>query len=127
MLLQFINLAFTVGLSSTYGWGEHMCSDYDTKPQPCSKGAITASGEIFDPELPTAAVAAPRNLRMRPVVVYMSANGGPCTRIRINDKLNERYIGIRGFDLSRGALRALGLKDEPQLVKVTSCQPKEKK
>ena len=124
MLSQFISLAFTVGVSSTYGFGEPFCGDYDQKPQPCEYGAITASGEVFDPELPTAAVAAPRGLRMYPVVVYMSA-GGPCVPIRINDKLNERYIGERGFDLSRGALRALGLKDEPQLVTVTSCQPKE--
>jgi len=123
LLQQFINIAFTVGLSSTYGYGEHHCGDYG-EPTPCIKGTITASGDTFDPELPTAAIAAPRNLKMVSTVVYMSANGGRCVAITVNDKMNERYIGKRGFDLSPGALKALGLEPKPQLLKVEKCNPK---
>ena len=126
MLSKFIEIAFTVGLSSTYGWGELFCGDYN-KPQPCSKGAVTASGQVFDPDLPTAAVAAPRNLRMRPVVVGMRVPGGRCVAILVNDKMSERWINKRGFDLSRGALRALGVKDHPQMIRVESCKLKETK
>ena len=126
MLLKFIELAFTVGVSSTYGFGEYYCGDIG-RPKPCVKGQTTASGDTFDPDLPTAAVAAPASLRMYNVVVYMSVNSGPCVPILVNDKMNERYIGVRGFDLTPGALVALGLEPKPQMIRVESCEPKGEK
>lgn len=96
--------------ATTYGWGEMMCGDVG-KARSCSEGAITASGQVFDPELPTAAIAAPFNLRMPKtgVEVYMKVEGGECTKILVNDKKNPRFIGKKPFDLTPGALRALGV------------------
>lgn len=105
-LAHFIKLAFTVGLSTTYGWGEFNCGDIG-KPVSCAKGAITASGEVFDPELPTAAVAAPSDVRVKAVNVWMRIGKGPCVSIRVNDKLNPRYIGKLAFDLSPRSLELL--------------------
>lgn len=124
MVLKFIELAFTVGLSSTYGFGEYNCGDIG-KPKPCVKGQPTASGVLLDPNLPQAAIAAPTNLRMYPVSVYMRVPGGPCVAIQVVDKMNPRYIGKRGFDLTPGALRALGVEPKPQLLTVESCNPGE--
>lgn len=75
-----------------------------TKAKACVAGAMTASGEQFRPyDEPTAAVAMPRNVIMRPAWVYLRLEDGECHRIRVNDKMNERYIGKRGFDLSPAA------------------------
>lgn len=121
MIEAFINLAFAVGLSTAYGYGEENCGDYGL-PRPCSKGAVTASGEVFDPDLPTAAIFAPRSLKMRAVDVHMQVENGPCIRIRVNDKGNQRYIGKRGFDLSPAALEALTGDRSPRKVTVKQCQ-----
>lgn len=111
-LLEFILIAFTVP-ASTYGYGEYMCGEVEA-PKACEYGAITASGQIFDPELATAAVFAPFSLRMYPVIVTMQVEGGPCVEITVNDKGNPRYIGERGFDLTPGALQKLGVRPHPQ-------------
>lgn len=125
MLLQkFIELAFAVGISSTYGFGEWNCGDIG-KAKPCIKGQPTASGVLLDPDAPQAAIAAPTNMRMRPVTVYMRVPGGPCVAIQVIDKMNPRYIGERGFDLTPGALRALGVEPKPQLLTVEKCEIKE--
>jgi len=96
--------------STTYGHGELMCGDIG-KPRSCSKGAVTASGEVFDPNLPTMAVFAPTRLRMHPVVVPVNIGGGICRFIRANDKGSPRFIRKRGFDLTPSAVRLLGGKD----------------
>lgn len=106
MILFYIALAFQTGLSSTYGYGERMCGDIGT-PRPCSEGAITASGEPFDPQEVSGAVFAPKRLRMAVYYVRMRIGDGPCILVKINDKGNPRYIGRRGFDLTPGALTAL--------------------
>lgn len=92
--------------ASTYGYHERNCGDIDA-PAACSKGAITASGEEFDPTLPTAALAVHSGAIMRPVTVIMRVGSGPCVPIRVNDKMNAKWIGKRGFDLSPAALKAL--------------------
>lgn len=111
MLTELIALAFMLP-ASTYGYGELMCCDIGN-PCPCGEGATTASGDKFDPELPTAAVFAPTSLPMTNVTVYMQHNDGPCVAITVNDKGNPRFIGKRGFDLTPGALRALGITPSP--------------
>ena len=71
-------------------------------------GGITASGEKFEPfNEPSAAVAMPRNVRMRPKWVYLRVESGDCHMIRVNDKMNQRYVGKRGFDLSPSAQELL--------------------
>ncbi len=92
--------------ATTYGHGELMCGDVG-KPRACKVGAITASGEPFDPSLPTAAIAAPFTYRLQARTVYLKVPGGQCRPIRLTDKMNPRYIGKRGFDLSPKAVQLL--------------------
>lgn len=103
-----ILIAIASGLvSTTYGWNEYNCGDIGS-PRPCSVGAITASGEPFDPDIPTAAVFAPTALPMRAVVVSVRLGEGVCRWIRVNDKGNPRYIGERGFDITPATIKLLG-------------------
>lgn len=91
----------TFSIATTYGYGEYSCISQDHR---CTSGAITASGEIFDPNLPTAAIYLPVNMKLRPVWVWLKYKE-KCARIRINDKK-----GKKGFDLSPMALKLLGVK-----------------
>lgn len=95
--------------ASTYGFGELACGDVG-KPRMCVAGAITASGEVFDPGIPSAALAAPARLVLRGQWVWLRLADGPfrCVRVRLNDKMNPRWIGRRGFDLTPAAVHKLG-------------------
>lgn len=96
--------------STTYGYSELMCGDIG-KPVKCSVGAITASGEVFDPQIPSAAIFSPTRLRMwkrASVMPLRILPDGKCMFIRINDKGNPRYIGKRGFDLTPASVKLLG-------------------
>lgn len=99
-------------VSTTYGHGEMSCGDYG-KPRPCEYGAITASGEGFDPNKATAAIAAPRNYVLKPMFIGLKTSKSACQKIWINDKLNSRYIGERGFDLTPESVRLLTGKADP--------------
>ena len=90
--------------ANVYGYKEMSCMD-GKRVIPCEKGAITASGEEFDPELPTFAVWMPRKMRVRPQWVWVRLEQGTCTQLWLNDKK-----GKQGFDLTPGALKALGVK-----------------
>lgn len=94
--------------ASTYGVGERMCGDVH-KPAACVRGAITASGEPFKPqEIPSAAIAAPFRLKLAAKWVYLKLQGPyPCRKVRLNDKMNPRYLGKRGFDVSPAGVRLL--------------------
>jgi len=107
MLLD-IFIVLASGLeATTYGFGEYFCGDYGS-PRPCSYGAVTSSGVVFDPDVPQAAVAAPRWLKFRPRVVFLRVDGSSrCHPIRVVDKMNSRWIGKRGFDLTPAAVRLL--------------------
>lgn len=117
-LIHYIKLASGL-LATTYGHGEMMCGPID-KPQACIYGAITSNGSTFDPDKATAAIAAPSTLRIPPSgvrvhlrIISRDAHGrlsfsGPCKLILITDKMNERWIGVRGWDLTPGAVRYLG-------------------
>lgn len=112
-LSAYINIASGLR-ATTYGYGEGNCGDIG-RPRPCSKGAITSSGEVFDPDVPSAAVYAPTKLNIKPRFILLRVLGGPCVFIRINDKGNPRYIGKRGFDLSPKAVEVLtGKPGHPQ-------------
>jgi hypothetical protein len=96
-------------LSSTYGWGENNCGDIG-KAVPCQAGAITASGIKLDHSSPQAAIAVPKNYRLKATYIRLRIEGGKCTDIHLVDKMNPRYIGKRGFDLTPKALHMLGVK-----------------
>ena len=105
MLDQLLLIASGL-LASTYGHGEQMCGDIG-KPVPCRYGAITASGVIFDPKKPQAAIAAPTDYVITERTIYLRVRGGTCQPIQLVDKMNPRYIGNRGFDLTPAAVRLL--------------------
>lgn len=102
----YVSKAFGIR-STTYGHGNMFCGDVG-KPAPCSKGAITASGEVFDPDIPTMAVFAPSKYIIRSTVIPVRLNNNECKFIRVNDKGNPRYIKKRGFDLTPASVKLLG-------------------
>jgi hypothetical protein len=92
--------------ATTYGYNEMSCLGLHARPIPCKKGAITASGEIFDPDKVTAALHMPKHaMWASPFVVRIALADTPqkCVPVRINDRK-----GARGLDLTPGTLRALG-------------------
>jgi len=98
-----------------------MCGDIG-HPRKCVRGAITASGEEFNPNIASAAVAIPLNMRLRAMDVMMRIGKGPCVKVRLNDKMNPRWIGVRGFDLSPKALELLtGKRNRNWKGKVELC------
>lgn len=101
-------LVIASGLHSTvYGvGGEKNCGDIGN-PVACAFGAVTASGDTFDPAVSSVAIAAPTRLRIRSTDVWLRVDNGPCHRIRLNDKMNARWVGKRGFDLSAAAVKLL--------------------
>jgi hypothetical protein len=99
-------LLATKSISTTYGYGELMCGD-PGKVRPCKKGAVTASGDIFDPDIPSMAIAIPANYKMPSVTIQVRDVSGKCHTVRLNDKMNEKWIGHRGFDISPAAVELI--------------------
>jgi hypothetical protein len=104
-LLQAIALASGLQ-ATTYGHAELACGDIHA-PVPCTHGAVTASGELFDPGLATVAIALPTRTRLRAADIWLRVGDGRCHRVRLNDKMNPRWIGVRGFDLTPRAVELL--------------------
>lgn len=96
--------------STTYGYGELRCGDIG-QPVACDGNAVTASGEAFDPTKPQVAIAAPLRLVLKAKWVGLKVEGGKCKWVRLTDKMNPRYVGVRGFDLTPAAVRLLTGKD----------------
>ena len=69
-------------------------------------GKLTANGEIFDPELVT---AAHKTLPMPSVVRVTNLDNGKSLVVRINDR--GPFVAGRIIDLSREAARRIGYKD----------------
>ncbi len=111
-------------VSTVYGFGEHRCGDVG-HTRACDNTAITASGETFDPTQPTMAVAAPFDQPIEARWMYIKTRTSPCVRVRLNDKLNPRYIGKRGFDLSPATVVLLTGKTATQTWsdQVYLCKP----
>ncbi len=108
--------------STTYGYGERMCGD-PGHTRTCALGAVTASGEAFDPTVPQVALALPVVSRVRAKYVRLRAEGGVCQRVRLVDKMNARYVAVRGFDLNPAALKLLTGKRGPNWSgRVELCQ-----
>ncbi len=70
-------------------------------------GKLTANGEIFDPELVS---AAHKTLPMPSVVRVTNLDNGKSLVIRVNDR--GPYVTGRIIDVSRAGARLLGFKDE---------------
>ena len=70
-------------------------------------GKLTANGEIFDPELVS---AAHKTLPMPSVVRVTNLDNGKSLVVRINDR--GPYVSGRIIDMSRAGARLLGFKDE---------------
>jgi len=105
-MLEYLIVIASGLVSTTYGFGEYMCGDIGS-PAPCVEGAVTASGVTFDPEAPQAAIAAPTSYKLKPTHIYLKVDGGKCKKIALVDKMNPRYIGRRGFDLTPKAVQLL--------------------
>lgn len=112
-------------LATTYGWGEMYCGDVG-RPVACAEGAVTASGEILRPlTQATVAVAAPSWVAVPPggVWVRLRLPGHPCSLVKVTDKMNERWIGVRGWDLTPAAIVKLGGSPHPRWAsKVFLCR-----
>lgn len=106
MTLETLIFVASSVISTTYGYGEVNCGDIG-EPEACQIGAITASGLPFDPSIPFVAIAAPTSFQLKPHSVYLKTKTGKCHRLDILDKMNPRYIGERGFDLSPAAVELL--------------------
>ena len=70
-------------------------------------GKLTANGEIFDPELVS---AAHKTLPMPSVVRVTNLDNGKSLVVRINDR--GPYVTGRIIDMSRAGARLLGFKDD---------------
>ena len=70
-------------------------------------GKLTANGEIFDPELVS---AAHKTLPMPSVVRVTNLDNGKSLVVRVNDR--GPYVSGRIIDMSRAGARLLGFKDE---------------
>lgn len=101
----FITLAL-MKTATVYGYGEKNCGD-PGKAVSCKLGAVTASGQIFNPDEISAAVPAPRNTRIRITHIWVKAYNNTCIKLKINDKKNWRYIGTGGLDLTPAAVLAI--------------------
>jgi hypothetical protein len=101
----FITLAL-MKAATVYGYGEKNCGN-PGKAVACRTGAITASGQMFDPTEISAAVPAPKNNRIRLTHIWVKAYNNACIKLKINDKKNWRYIGKSGLDLTPAAVMAI--------------------
>jgi rare lipoprotein A len=71
------------------------------------KGRPTASGEIFDPDLLT---AAHKTLPFGTIVKVRNIKNGKTVTVKINDR--GPFVGERAIDLSEGAAREIAMIDD---------------
>jgi hypothetical protein len=112
-----LNLTATV-----YGLGEENCGD-PGQVVACEDGAITASGDVFSPEVYTMAIPLPKKNIMRRQFICLLNFKNEKVLVLINDKSNERWIGKRGFDLTPALYEKLTGKEvtDYSSTKVRSC------
>lgn len=118
-------LVVASGLTSTmYGIGESNCGDVG-HAVPCDSSATTASGLPFDPTQPMAAIAAPEDFVLDARDIFIKTATSKCIRVLLADKMNERYIGERGFDLTPEVVRRLTGKEPTEYWsdQIFTCKP----
>jgi hypothetical protein len=105
----FMLVAFSGLLTSTYGFHERNCGDVN-KATTCSSGKLTASGEVFLTDKPTAAIPY-LNGKFKANGAWFrlasDAVGTACKYIHINDKMNKRFHGKKYMDVSPAAQELL--------------------
>lgn len=123
---EYITMALqlTATIYGTETNGRLMCGDVG-RPVACDEFAVTASGEPFDRAIPTAAVPMPANRIMRPYELWLTTESACCcVLVRINDKANPRFQGVRGLDLSPAVLVAMGIQPTATWSsKIQECIP----
>ena len=95
--------------ADVYGTGEVYCGNIGY-PKPCSKGAVTASGAVFDPNVPSIALSLPRSFKVRPTLIWLKTKQSPCTPIWLTDKKNWKHSAGRPWDVSPAASNLLKFK-----------------
>lgn len=105
LIIDFIMIAI-LSPATVYGYGEKNCGN-PGNAKPCVYGAITSSGEIFNPKKVTAALPVPKDTNFKPFDVYVKNYKNECILLRINDKSNHRWVGKRGLDLTPAAVTAI--------------------
>lgn len=128
MNIQTLLLVANGLLSTTYGYNEKMCGPPE-EPTACTKGAITSTGTIFDPDVPMVAIAAPEDVKFQVIEIGLRTKFGACQKVLLSDKMNSRYFGVRGFDITPAALKLLtGKAPDPKWSdKLYLCNIKGKK
>lgn len=84
--------------TTIYGKGELMCGE--STPQACSRGATTASGAEFDPNVPMVAIAIPKRLKMRPRVIWVKSAWSRCIAVLLLDKKNPKHAEKTPWDIT---------------------------
>lgn len=107
-------------ITDIYGKGELKCGD-PGKAVPCSKGAITASGAVFDPTVPSVALSLPKYLRLRPRLIHIKTKHSDCITIWLLDKKHPRYMPNRPWDITPAAAKLLNTTGK---AKIFLCTPK---
>ena len=107
-MIEFLGLLFSYSgmMGSVYGFGEKMCGDVGS-PVACDSNAITASGDAFDPEKATVAIALPHYLIVRPTTIQIRVENGPCKFVRINDKKPIKWKDSKPWDLTPATVEML--------------------
>jgi hypothetical protein len=104
-MISYVAIAF-LQTATVYGFGESNCGD-PGKARPCAYGALTATGDVFDPREISAAIPMPKHIRVREMFISVKNYRGFCIKIKVNDKKHWRFIGKSGFDLSPAAVKAI--------------------
>ncbi len=99
MSINVLLLIASSVISTTYGYDEKMCGDVES-PRACGLGAITASGIPFNPALPQVAIAAPTTFILKARYIGLRIKDGKCVKVHLVDKMHERWISERGFDIT---------------------------
>lgn len=103
--------------ADVYGVGELSCGDVDS-PRTCSRGAITASGAVFDPTLPSIAISLPKRMRIRPTLIWVKTLSSPCSPIWLTDKKHPRHVVTRPWDVSPAAAKVLKFKGTRDILHI---------
>ena len=112
-LVYLIFLASGKG-ASTYGYGESLCGDYGQQGKPCNAEARTASGILLKEHLPIVAIAIKEGRRLpKGITLRVRINEGPCIKVLLADKKNERYKETQPWDVTPAVLKLAGIGPSP--------------
>lgn len=107
-MIEFLTLLFSYSgmMGSVYGFGEKMCGDVG-KAVACDKNATTATGDAFDPDKATVAIALPSFMLVRRTTIQIRIDDGPCKFVQINDKKPFKWKNSTPWDLTPATVELL--------------------